>query len=153
MLDSDVLVTRDELEVAARPLIDKTVRITQGVIRAAGVQPERIAGLFLVGGASRMPLVATRLHRALGQPAVALEQPELVVAQGNAIIGARSLQTPRGSVSAGNRAVSLEVWSAEVVSTSTFPSALQLPSGLLPSQLRAAGNPAPADGGAAAAAK
>jgi len=151
MLDSDVLVTRDELEVAARPLIDQTVRITQGVIRAAGVQPERIAGLFLVGGASRMPLVATQLHRALGQPAVALEQPELVVAQGNAIIGANSLETPRGSVSAGHRAVSSEVWSAKEVSTSTVPSALQLPSSLVPSQPRTAGNQAPTDGEAGAA--
>src|SRR5207247_1810164 len=38
---------------------------------------------FLVGGASRIPLVATLLHRALGEPPLAIEQPELVVAEGS----------------------------------------------------------------------
>jgi len=43
--------------------------------------------VFLVGGASRMPLVATQLHRAFGSAPVVIEQPELVVAEGSVLFG------------------------------------------------------------------
>src|SRR5262249_10523972 len=42
-----------------------------------------IAGLFLVGGSSRIPLVATLLHEVLGIAPIVGEQPELVVAEGS----------------------------------------------------------------------
>ena len=41
------------------------------------------AGLVLVGGSSRIPLVATLLHQRLGIVPTVIEQPELVVAQGS----------------------------------------------------------------------
>jgi DNA-binding NarL/FixJ family response regulator len=43
------------------------------------VPPSAIAGLFLVGGSSRIPLVATMLHESIGIAPVVAEQPELVV--------------------------------------------------------------------------
>ena len=43
----------------------------------------RSRGIFLVGGSSRMPLVATLLHRALGIAPTMIEQPELAVAEGS----------------------------------------------------------------------
>ncbi|GGM19323.1 Hsp70 family protein [Dactylosporangium sucinum] len=87
LLNRDVHLTREELERLAQPLIKQTVRVTQGVIRWSQLAQDRIAGVFLVGGSSRMPLVATLLHRELGNAPVAIEQPELVVAEGGTLAG------------------------------------------------------------------
>jgi Hsp70 protein len=76
-------LTRDEFDKAARPHLDRTVALTLATLRAAGVTRETIAGLFLVGGSTRVPLVATLLHRALRVAPTVLEQPELVVAEGS----------------------------------------------------------------------
>ncbi|MFG2036584.1 Hsp70 family protein [Dactylosporangium sp. NPDC048998] len=82
ILDVDAHLTRAEYETIARPWLDRTVRLTRDTIAASQVPADRLAGIFLVGGASRTPLVATMLHRALGLAPIAIEQPELVVAHG-----------------------------------------------------------------------
>src|SRR5947209_777976 len=83
MLGTDAHLTRAELEELARPVLDQTVRVTEGAMRWAKLAEGRLAGVLLVGGASRIPLLATLLHRALGEPPLAIEQPELVVAEGS----------------------------------------------------------------------
>jgi molecular chaperone DnaK len=105
LLDIDVHLTREELERLAQPILEQTVQVTLGAMRWAdlrvrngppgdvpgqphearrgGTRERRTAGVFLVGGASRIPLMATLLHRALGEPPVVIEQPELVVAEGS----------------------------------------------------------------------
>jgi hypothetical protein len=80
--DVDTQFTREEFEHAIRPLVDRTVRVITGMIRATHLGPAGVAGLLLVGGSSRIPLVATQLHRATGVAPVATEQPELIVAEG-----------------------------------------------------------------------
>lgn len=82
ILDRDAVVTRVEFDALARPLIARTVEVTIATIRAARIEPTRIAGVFLVGGSTRIPLVATELHRALRIAPTVLEQPEIVVAEG-----------------------------------------------------------------------
>ncbi|WNM37098.1 Hsp70 family protein [Micromonospora halotolerans] len=77
-----VSLTRAELEGVATPLLRRAVAETRRVIAAAGLTPERLAGLFLVGGSSRIPLVARLLHAELGIAPTVLEQPELPVAEG-----------------------------------------------------------------------
>jgi Ethanolamine utilization protein EutJ (predicted chaperonin) len=88
LLNIDVHLTREELEGLAKPMIEQTVRVTQGVMGWAQLPEGRVSGVFLVGGSSRIPLVATLLHRALGDAPVAIEQPELVVAEGSMLAGA-----------------------------------------------------------------
>ncbi|GAB3220441.1 hypothetical protein GCM10027447_04840 [Glycomyces halotolerans] len=83
LLEVEAHLTRAELERTAAPLLERTVQVTQAVIRAAGLEVAHSAGVFLVGGASRMPLVATMLHRALGVAPTVLDQPEVVVAEGS----------------------------------------------------------------------
>jgi hypothetical protein len=82
LVDADLHITREEFERAARPHLDRTVAATLSVVRSAGIPRERTAGVFLVGGSSRIPLVGTLLHRRLGVAPTAIDQPELVVAQG-----------------------------------------------------------------------
>ncbi|GAB3871610.1 Hsp70 family protein [Dactylosporangium cerinum] len=91
LLNIDVHLTRDELERLAQPLLEQTVRVTQGVMRWAQLSEGSVAGVFLVGGSSRMPLVGTLLHRALGTAPVVIEQPELVVAEGSMLTGSTEI--------------------------------------------------------------
>jgi molecular chaperone DnaK len=91
LLDTEVHLTRDELERVARPVLDRTVRVTKGLLDWADLPAGRLAGVFLVGGASRIPLVATLLHRELGEAPVVIEQPELVVAEGSILADAAML--------------------------------------------------------------
>jgi len=81
-VDQAVHVTREELERVASPLLRRAVYETAAVIRRCGLRPNQLAGLFLVGGSSRLPLVARLLHAELGIAPTVLEQPELPVAEG-----------------------------------------------------------------------
>ena len=87
LLDLEEHLTRAELETAAGPLLDEAVQVTKRLLRSADRQ---IAGVFLVGGVSRMPLLTTLLQRALDEVPVTIEQPELAVADG-AILAATLL--------------------------------------------------------------
>ncbi|GIJ59375.1 Hsp70 family protein [Virgisporangium aurantiacum] len=82
LFGEDAPLGRAELETLSRPVLDRTVEATRSVVRDAGVGTEAVAGVFLVGGSSRMPLAATLLHRALGLAPTVIERPELVVAEG-----------------------------------------------------------------------
>ena len=80
--ERDVIVTRDEFEAAAREPLNRAAELTAHVMAEAGVRANDLAGLFLVGGSSRVPMVATILHRVTGIAPTVLEQPEIVVAEG-----------------------------------------------------------------------
>ncbi|MBY8873211.1 Hsp70 family protein [Micromonospora sp. PLK6-60] len=75
-------LTREDLERLAAPLLQRAVQETRRVVEAAGLPSTELAGLFLVGGSSRVPLVARMLHTELGVAPTVLEQPELPVAEG-----------------------------------------------------------------------
>ena len=85
-VEQAIHLTRDELEAAADPLVRRAVAETRAVIAAAGVAPADLAGLFLVGGSSRVPLVARFLHSDLGIAPTAIEQPEFPVAEGATLV-------------------------------------------------------------------
>ncbi|WP_432826244.1 Hsp70 family protein [Dactylosporangium sp. CA-092794] len=80
--DDEAPLGRDQVEALARPLLDRTVAATREALREARIDRSAVSAVFLVGGSSRIPLVATLLHRALGIAPTVLEQPELVVAEG-----------------------------------------------------------------------
>ncbi|MEV4517652.1 Hsp70 family protein [Dactylosporangium sp. NPDC049525] len=81
-LGKEVPLGREQLEGLMRPVLRQTVSMTRALLTEAAVPPSSIAGLFLVGGSSRIPLVATMLHESIGIAPVVAEQPELVVAEG-----------------------------------------------------------------------
>lgn len=80
-------LTRDELEQVATPLLNRATGELTAVLHRANLTPDRLAGIFLVGGTSRVPLVARLLHAHTGIAPTVLEQPELPVAEG-AVAGA-----------------------------------------------------------------
>ncbi|MBB4696479.1 outer membrane protein assembly factor BamB/Ethanolamine utilization protein EutJ (predicted chaperonin) [Actinoplanes abujensis] len=96
-----VHLTRDELEATADSLVRRGVAEAGTVIAAAGLQPSELAGLFLVGGSSRVPLVARLLHSELGIAPTVLEQPELPVAEGATLNTPHSATTSSSTAAAG----------------------------------------------------
>jgi hypothetical protein len=83
LLDEDAPLGREQFERLAGPVLSRTVTATRAALRAANVADREVAGLYLVGGSSRIPLAATLLHRAFQIAPTAIEQPELVVAEGS----------------------------------------------------------------------
>ncbi|WP_051110381.1 Hsp70 family protein [Longispora albida] len=80
VLGLDLQVGQEEFAAAARVPLSRAAELTASVLRR--FDPSTVAGLFLVGGSTRVPLVATTLHQATGIAPTVLEQPELVVAEG-----------------------------------------------------------------------
>jgi len=79
---TDVLVTRGELEALVRPALLRSVELLSRTVAAAGLTPDRLAGIYLVGGSSRLPLVGSMISEKLGVVPASLDQPETAVALG-----------------------------------------------------------------------
>ena len=78
----DVLVTRGELEALVRPAMLRSVELLSRTLRSSGLTPDRLAGIYLVGGSSRLPLVGAMIAEKLGVVPGSLDQPETAVALG-----------------------------------------------------------------------
>lgn len=89
-------LTRVELESLATPMLTEAVRLTTSVIGRLAVPEHRMAGIFLVGGSSRIPKLSTLLFQRLGRAPVVIEQPELVVAEGSVGVAQGSVVVAEG---------------------------------------------------------
>jgi WD40 repeat protein len=83
LFDDDAPLPREQVEELARPVLARTVETTRSLLATAGVAAPDLTGVFLAGGSSRLPLVASLLHQRLGVAPTIVEQPELVVAEGS----------------------------------------------------------------------
>ncbi|MFG2044568.1 Hsp70 family protein [Dactylosporangium sp. NPDC048998] len=99
-------LTREEVERKIGPMIARTVAETARVVRGSGLQASQLAGILLVGGSSRVPLVARMLHRELEVAPTVLEQPELPVAEGAVVHPAELTADGRFGVATGSASVS-----------------------------------------------
>lgn len=79
---ADAHVTRDDLERLVTEPLRRAATLTMDAVTEAGLRPNQLAGLFLVGGSSRIPLVARLLTERTGIIPTTLDQPETVVARG-----------------------------------------------------------------------
>jgi molecular chaperone DnaK len=78
----DAHVTRADLERLIEGPLRRAASLTEAAIREAGLTANQLAGIFLVGGSSRIPLVARLVHESCGVVPTTLDQPETVVARG-----------------------------------------------------------------------
>ncbi|MBB5924082.1 type VII secretion-associated protein (TIGR03931 family) [Actinoalloteichus hoggarensis] len=78
----DAHVTRADLERLIQPDVTRAVDLVTATTQDAGLQAGDLAGVFLVGGSSRIPLVARLVHERIGVVPTTLDQPETVVARG-----------------------------------------------------------------------
>jgi actin-like ATPase involved in cell morphogenesis len=86
----EITVTRDSYERLIAPYVDETVALLKSTIDEAGVREGEVKAVYLVGGASRTPLVEQSVEAAFPDAAVRkLGDPKLVVASGAALLAAR----------------------------------------------------------------
>jgi molecular chaperone HscA len=80
-----VTVTRARFEELVRPLLDRTGVAVRRALKDAGLKPEQLDGVILVGGATRVPAVRRYVQELFGKPPLADIDPDQVVALGAAV--------------------------------------------------------------------
>ncbi|CAL94629.1 Fe-S protein assembly chaperone HscA [Azoarcus olearius] len=91
----DLVVTREAFAEMTAHLVKKTLGPVRKALRDAGLAPEDIKGVVMVGGATRMPHIQRAVAEYFGQEPLNNLDPDKVVALGAAI---------QANVLAGNRA-------------------------------------------------
>jgi hypothetical protein len=84
-IGTDVRLTRGELEEMIRPTLAETIAALRRAIRSADLEPSQVDRVLLVGGSSRIPLVAQMVTEELGRPVAVDAHPKHAVALGAAI--------------------------------------------------------------------
>jgi actin-like ATPase involved in cell morphogenesis/sugar lactone lactonase YvrE len=85
-LNTEVRLTRAELETMIRPALDDSIAALRRAIASAGVEAGGIDRVLLVGGSSRIPLVAQVVTSAFGRPVALDAHPKHAVALGAALV-------------------------------------------------------------------
>ena len=103
-VQAEVRITRDELERMVRPWLTDTISALRRALRSAGVEPEGIKTVLLVGGSSRIPLVSQMVSESLGRPVSVDAHPKHAVATRRGARGRTGGDEPsRGRARAGGR--------------------------------------------------
>jgi chaperone protein DnaK len=84
-VDLAVTMTRAELEAAMRPILDRTLEPCRQALTDAGLGPEGIDEVLLVGGSTRIPLVRQMVADDFGKEPRSEINPDEVVALGAAV--------------------------------------------------------------------
>ncbi|MEX1007764.1 MAG: Hsp70 family protein, partial [Acidimicrobiia bacterium] len=80
----EVRITREEFEAAVQPRLNDTLGAFDRALASAGLTAGDLAGVLLVGGSSRIPLVAEMVAQHTGRPILVDADAKLVVALGAA---------------------------------------------------------------------
>jgi molecular chaperone DnaK len=94
-LDLDFGMTRDELEMLATPLVERTFAVCQDALSVARLPVSAFDKIILVGGSTRIPLVRRRVEQFFGAEPNDRVNPEEVVAIGAAIQAAALTEVAR----------------------------------------------------------
>src|SRR6266545_1476598 len=78
-------ITRAEIESLVAPLIEATLGPCRLALKDAGLVPEQVDEVVLVGGSTRMPLVRRRVREVFGKTPHSQLNPDEVVALGAAV--------------------------------------------------------------------
>jgi molecular chaperone DnaK len=87
-VQTEVRLVRGEFEAMIRPAIGQTIEALRRALRGAGVAPDDLAAVLLVGGSSKIPLVAQLVAAEVGRPIAVDIHPKHTVAMGAAIAAA-----------------------------------------------------------------
>ena len=79
------VLTRDQFEALVAELVQRTEGPCKNALEAAGLKPEQIDNVILVGGQTRTPLVQRMVETIFGKPPNRSINPDEVVAVGAAI--------------------------------------------------------------------
>ena len=82
------IITREEFEKLITEKVDDTINICERAMKAAGMEPEDLNDILLVGGTTRIPLIQEKLKEFFKQETGKKANPDEIVALGAAIQGA-----------------------------------------------------------------
>ncbi|WP_084556059.1 Hsp70 family protein [Couchioplanes caeruleus] len=105
-VSTEIRLTRAEFEAMVRPALHGSVEALQRALRSADCTPEQVHSVLLVGGSSRMPIVAQLVGSELGRPVVADAHPKHSVALGAAWLAGGTLAKPASAAGVASLAVS-----------------------------------------------
>jgi molecular chaperone DnaK len=91
-----VRLHRTEFEAMVRPQVEDTVDALRRAVRSAGLSAPQLTAVLLVGGSSRVPLVAQLVSEQLGRPVAVDADPKNAIA-----LGAALSLTPAGTSATG----------------------------------------------------
>ncbi|QJY46987.1 Hsp70 family protein [Pseudonocardia broussonetiae] len=80
-----VRLHRSEFEAMIRPQLEDTVSALRRAVASAGMTPDQLTAVLLVGGSSRIPLVAQLVSEQLGRPVAVDADPKNAIAMGAAL--------------------------------------------------------------------
>ncbi|MFC4070434.1 Hsp70 family protein [Actinoplanes subglobosus] len=100
---TEVRLTRAEFEAMVRPALHGSVEALKRAIRSAGRTPEELHSILLVGGSSRMPIVAQLVAAEFNRPVAVDAHPKHAVALGASWLASGTPTQSRGP--AAGRAV------------------------------------------------
>lgn len=83
---TECLVSRAEFEEITADLVTRTLMLTEGAIKEAGLSVSDIEEVVLVGGSTRMPMIAEALSEYFGIEPLKSVNPDEVVAVGAALL-------------------------------------------------------------------
>jgi actin-like ATPase involved in cell morphogenesis len=87
-VQAEVRLTRSEFEQMIRPPLSDSIEALRRALRSAKVEVADIDQVLLVGGSSRIPLVASLVSSELGRPVAIDTHPKYAVALGTAVLAA-----------------------------------------------------------------
>jgi molecular chaperone DnaK len=108
-----VRLTRDEFETMIRPRVADTVRALERAVASAAITMDQVSRVLLVGGTSRMPVVAEMVRTGTGRPVALDAHPKLAIATGAALVGAASVPAVPAAAMAAPAAAAA-AWQAPV---------------------------------------
>jgi molecular chaperone DnaK len=129
-LDLDFTMTRDELDMLATPLVERTFAVCQEALSVARLAVSEFDKVILVGGSTRIPLVRRRVEQFFGSQPLDRINADEVVAIGAAIQAAaltevaRRRSIPPPPVPAARRSFSTEPDDDEVTAAHRLPAKL-----------------------------
>lgn len=85
----DLEISQEEFEECARPILERTLKSIHRALEDAGLKNRDLDAVLLAGGATRTPLVSELIREATGLEPRSELHPDLCVAQGAGLLGAR----------------------------------------------------------------
>jgi molecular chaperone DnaK len=93
-LQTEVRLTRSQFESMIRPALSETMDALRRALRSAHVEPDEVTAVLLVGGSSRIPMVAQMVSAELGRPVAVDAHPKHSIALGAAIAAGPAAGVP-----------------------------------------------------------
>jgi molecular chaperone DnaK len=94
-VQTQIRITRAEFEEMIRPALNETLDAVRRVLRSADVQLDQLKCIVLVGGSSRIPLVADLIRTELGVQTALDIHPKHAVALGAALLPSAATEVAR----------------------------------------------------------